>query len=633
MSCINFYRFAADLAAEIGSKYSGGADHRRKLHEYMLANDWFGMCYSVKSPTQINVLTDDAERIRPPLALWLSALDRPSGVKTELLLSHFKDRFPAMCELFGRYIKGKHLDGTYAYWHLLDSLFSEMTKDISDHTEEDIEQLAARMGDELPLNAANIFSSFLSWLSANGSGISGWEYKFHRREQPGVDHGAYSIKQFSVAAYCIFNAAMWDRHQLVAKAVGSRVCADLWVYAALNTFCALRVGDLKRLPAPRLPIGNAEAHRLALDGSFPPTVSRAITQDLETRVELLGMTPSKTSSCRNVPGIKLHVPESLREPFGMIMAIALAHHPGVKPGDRFVSANINHRVTKAFLGKEMVNTIGRFVPRRCNKAYLQGIEAVGGADNAPGKPKGYMLAALARSHKGGFGTLSQATDAYLKDARFVGYTPEFIAREMFERGVFSFIPAVLLEMYAGERYRKLPVRAQTALILNLGLSAHEIERIAEVTAISLAKSREAVRGILSGYGSVVESIFTMLQNIAAGNAPSRQDEHLCLMTAAGCGCPFPGRACCLGCGYEIYTKSTMHTLMKEYARIKSLRLTANSDESLRHSRILETAVFPAVSEILAASQILYPENDNTELLEIMEKGIEYVDNNIRIGGN
>jgi hypothetical protein len=52
------------------------------------------------------------------------------------------------------------------------------------------------------------------------------------------------------------------------------------------------------------------------------------------------------------------------------------------------------------------------------------------ADTSGSQPKGYMLAALARSHKSGFGTLPETTDIYLKDAKFSGYRPEFIAREM-----------------------------------------------------------------------------------------------------------------------------------------------------------------------------------------------------------
>ena len=101
-----------------------------------------------------------------------------------------------------------------------------------------------------------------------------------------------------------------------------------------------------------------------------------------------------------------------------------------------------------------------------------------GADE-PGKPKGYMLAALARSHKSDIGKFAETTEIYLKDARFCGYSPEFIIRQMFERGIFSFIPAALLEIYTGEAYVKLPIISQTRLIGELGLSANQVDELIE----------------------------------------------------------------------------------------------------------------------------------------------------------
>lgn len=67
--------------------------------------------------------------------------------------------------------------------------------------------------------------------------------------------------------------------------------------------------------------------------------------------------------------------------------------------------------------------------------------------------KGYMLAALARSHKGSYGDFAKTTSIYLKDAKMSGYTPEFVAKELFERGVLSVIPSMLLKMVAGEEYQ------------------------------------------------------------------------------------------------------------------------------------------------------------------------------------
>ena len=623
MNSIDLSFLALEISKKINSRYSDSREHRLKLRNYLDINNWFDFERLARNSSDFVVFADDIERIKPSLTLWLRALEQSHSIKTTLLLEHFKTQFPCFCNFFTDFIKNRDIDKTYAYWHLLDYLFSEMAKDIFEYTETEVEQLAMRMGEELPLNAAQVFGDFISWLSLNGNGITNWEYSFHRREQPGVDHTAYTMRQFSTAAYFVFNESVWVKQCLIQKAVSNRLHADMWVFAAFNIICALRVGDLKRLPAPRLPIAADKVHNLALSGSFPTRDAISITNDLELRVSLLEIKPSKTAKHNNIPNIKLHVPESLREPLGLIIAIALAHRPEINPGDSFIVANNNHKLTADFFGTDLVSIIGRFVPRRCNKAYLQGIDVVGGAGNAPGKPKGYMLAALARSHKGGLGTLGQTTDIYLRDACFTGYSPEFIVKEMFERGVLSFIPVILLEMYSGDQYRKLPVHAQTSLITELGLAAQDIEQIAVITEHALGRSREAIRHIFDGIDKIPANIFGVLQNIASGNAPSRQKEWLCLMTASGRSCPFPERVCCLGCGYEIFTKSAMHSLMKEYVRISYLRSKASVSEQLRYSLILKTAILPAVAEIIESAQILG--NDNAELLAIVKEGVNHVD--------
>jgi hypothetical protein len=332
--------------------------------------------------------------------------------------------------------------------------------------------------------------------------------------------------------------------------------------------------------------------------------------------------------------LKLFVPESLKAPLGLIMAIALAHHPEIRTGDSFVTpssqkSNRNLYVIRNFFGEPFVNKLGHRLlsSRRCNKSYLQGIEAT--VPGTPGKPKGYMLAALARSHKGGIGRLAETTDIYLKDAKFSGYSPEFIIQEMFERGVFSFIPAILLEMYAGPAYNRLPVRSQTLLIGGLGLAAHQIEWMAGAVDRSLSKSREAVNSLLRDPPHIRENAAGMLQNIASGCAPSRQEEALCLMTAAGLSCPYTDRDACIGCGYEIYTKTAMHTLMREYARLTRLKnQSADQPDAWRYKKMLDQAVLPAVSEMLAAVRVLYRDADMAGLLDIVERGIECADHGV-----
>ena len=253
-----------------------------------------------------------------------------------------------------------------------------------------------------------------------------------------------------------------------------------------------------------------------------------------------------------------------------------------------------------------------------NKAYLQGIELT--AENEPGKPKGYMLAALARSHKGGIGTLPEITDLYLKDAAFSGYSPEFILMEMFERGILGFIPAMMLEKYSGEAYRKLSVTQQTKLIRILGMEAYQLEGISYTVRRAMTRAQEIVLGM------TMEEIPAVLQKLASGYAPGKQDEMLCARTAAGFGCCDPCRSSCIGCGYEVYTKAAFHLLIKEFVRISKNRDSATGTERERYKMILEKGLMPVIVEIIESFPVLYPDAEMGMILDLLERGIRNAEN-------
>jgi hypothetical protein len=197
---------------------------------------------------------------------------------------------------------------------------------------------------------------------------------------------------------------------------------------------------------------------------------------------------------------------------------------------------------------------------------------------------------------------------------------------MFERGVFSFIPVILLEKYSSSKYKLLPVAAQTSLIKEIGLAAPQIEWTADAVDRALIKSRKAVNNVLREPERIKENVAAMLQNIASGNAPSRQEETLCLMTAAGMSCRFADRDSCIGCGYEIYTKTAMHALMREYIRLIDLQ-RLKTEAAWRYGKMLEQAVFPAVEEMLFSMKMLYGA-DSGELLDIVERGLALAENGV-----
>jgi hypothetical protein len=624
----SIFSYATQIGAGLGSLYRDNRFDRSNLLEFMDLNNWFGAKYIMRDK-EPRMSASALRGIRGSLALWLSAYRKTGREKLAILLERFQDQYPQTCSLYRKFVSDNQMAGDPSTWKLLDFLFCEIDREITEYSEADLERLVALMDNSATRTAAKVFADFLGTTTPDGEPLSRWTYTFNARDSPDLVNAAYPVPDFATMAYCAFNEEMWERQDMVTKAVQNKAYADLWLFVALHFICALRVSDMARLPAPALPrSGDAMMESIAA-GTFTKHEAEALADELAIRLKLKPMKPSKTSAHKSVPEVKLFVPQSLRSPLGMIIAIVLAHHPEIRAGDGFVKPDTNLANIRKFFGDHFVKALGnrRLSSRRCNKSYLQGIAAI--ADDAPGKPKGYMLAALARSHKTGIGNLAEMTDVYLRDARFTGYSPEFIIHQMFERGIFSFIPAVLLEMYAGTAYTQLPISEQTGMIRGIGLNAVQIESLCTTLERAMVKSRGAVRDVLAASGDVKQNTFKLLQNIASGNAPGRQDGCLCLMTAAGRPCPFADRASCIGCGNEVLTKSLMQTLINEYVRLSAQGRRSDDTEARRSRQIIEHAVLPAVMEMLSAIRMLWPDADTSELLDIMEEGVNYADSDTR----
>jgi hypothetical protein len=612
----NLYELVAELGAELGSLYKGSRHDKSNILEFMDSNEWFGLKCVMKDLAP-RIDNKSISKIREPLCLWLLAYKKPDREKTTILLERFNGIYPDLCRLYKKFLNERGLWDAGASWKLLDFLFAGIDKDITAHNEQDIENLVLNVNANATKVAAGFFADFIEYVNKNGTLLSRWTYAFGTRTAPERINSAYSLPDFSVMAYCVFNDEMWKKQKLIEKAVRNKTYADLWLFIALHFICAFRKGDMERIPAPSLPYSTDVIFTKVLSGTFDKQEAAALVEEMTLRFNMKSMKPSKTAKHGNVPTLKLFVPESFIVPLGIIIALVLAHHPEIRVGDSFVKPSDNLENIRKFFGKHFTDAIGnrRFSSRRSNKSYLQGIELSG--SDEPGKPKGYMLAALARSHKSGIGKFAETTEIYLKDARFSGYNPEFIIRQMFERGIFSFIPAVLLEIYAGTEYVKLPVISQTKLIGVLGMTASQIDGLIETVDRALIKSRNAVASVIKNPAHMQTNVADMLQNIASGAACGKQDGCLCLMTSAGLACPYPERKSCICCGYEIYTKTVMRGIMREYKRLMLAKETAEPDEARRYGLILEQAILPIAKEMLSAANLLYPEADTNGLLDIM----------------
>lgn len=626
---LNLFDYVSTLSKEICSLYENTQTCRNDLVGFMQANQWFMLSFEVNNGNPF-LCKCDIDKIKDSLILWLSAYKKSGSEKTKLLLNNFCSTYPITCKLLEDFLKVTDCNNETAY-KLLDYLFYEIKKEIVDFSEYEIEELMRKMQTEATKAVIDLFAEFLQTSKHDGKPISVWKYTVESRERDKALIGAYSVNDFSVMAYLVFNDDMIAENDLVKKALDSRIYAELWLYVAMHFICALRKSDIKRLPAPEL---KCDIKEKIIKKTVKTSELVSLAEELIIRLNLKPMKPSKTSSHTNIPYLKIFIPESLKETFGLMIALVLMHHQGEKSCYMFGEDNpLTWKLLqmKKFFGDNFVKALGykNFSNLRANKAYLQGIEMIADSTETEERVKGYMLAALARSHKGGIDSLAKTTEIYLKDARFNGYSSNLVIKEMFERGVFSFIPAVLLEMYDSERYKLLPISSQTHLIQEMKITPYQIEKIASFTEKTLEKSKKIVKTIFDKTEFSKENILAILKNISSGNASSRIEECLCLNIAAGIHCPYADRDNCIGCGYEIYTKATMHLLMKEYIRLNLLkRSTQNSIDNKRYTILLEKDVMPAIYEMINALKILYSDEEFSILLDEVEEGVSYVSRSI-----
>jgi hypothetical protein len=592
--------------------------HKNDLLDYLELNNWFevniipskDVYFTATKGEEYFVKKADAGELVKHISLWLNAYGCSDKEKMYQLLKWVKEQHAKTGKLISKFIIQEN-PNKKAMWILLDYLSFSLEGELVDINEEDLEQLSIEISKKLPLNSAKIFSNFLLYLKSNRYMSNGWNYHYGTRSQL-KNNTAYSLTAFSKMAYIIFNEAMWGKHNLLSKALASKKCANLWLFVSLHFICAWRSTDMVRLPKPRLP-QEGRLIREKIQSNLYNTDDTIF--EIELMLNNMSFKPSKTKTNKSVPDLKIFFPETLRKPLGIMLTVASSWCDDIQTGMPFIQRAGSIPEIKQFFGMDFFNLCDekRFSTRRANKSYLQGIEKA--SDSSGSNAKGYMIAALARSHKGGINKLPATTDIYLKDANFTGYTPEFIAKEMFERGVFSFIPSILLEIYSSKAYSQLHVSAQTEIISNIGISSTSIENISGLASKSIDVAKNAVMKIINQPEEIRANISDLLQNIATGNANSKQDNCMCLLIAANLACSNPERGCCIGCGYEIYTKSLIEFLVREYKRLTHIKRHASKSEAIRRSKILRIAIMPALTEIIASIKGICPDYDAVKILK------------------
>ena len=580
--------------------------HREKVSGFLLDNEWFGVSINLDDYT---ISEKDAEVLKNHIKDYLTT---PPGIKS--MEGIFSKKFPSTNELFVQFAEEEKLSETNRFY-LLDFLAYYLTKDLFLYSDAEVETLVEVATKVLTKYLGDNLIQFIKWLL--NKGVTRYRVSFEMTKRYTIEsaNGAYELDEYLELMYYLFNENYIIKNDMLCKAANSKNYADTWLYLGLHFICALRSTDLERLGHPKLTREPLEVLEAVVDGTWSSSEARRTLLSITTRLTYLNLTPNKTKNASNVTQLKFHVPESCQVLIGTLLAICEAHFQLQIPYNAenpLIRQIKTYEKITSYMGEEIGNLFleRNFSSRSANKSYLQSVAML--ADDVLEEKselniKGYFLAALARSHKGNFNEFAQTTTTYLKDAQLGQLKPEMVAKELFERGVLSMIPSMLLTIVTRGKYKELSPSQQTQMIKSLDLTPVEIEKTLELSVRADLRSQQALKTLVEN-NVEPEQLLTICHRIGNGEAFSKQGESMCLLSALGKLCPYDDRQHCVGCQYELQTKSTLLLLIGEFNRLnKQYQKLKNELERGKVRAILEKQIKPCLTEMLQALSEQYGE--------------------------
>ncbi|HEL0009378.1 TPA: hypothetical protein TUL06_002158 [Streptococcus equi subsp. zooepidemicus] len=591
---------------------------REKISQFLLDNNWFGISVNTEN---LSISEEAAEVLKQHLTSYLTTapgLDNLSRL--------FQQKYPATHKYFQTYLAEHELDEE-SQFYIQDFLSYYLTRDIFLYNDSNLEMLIQQATDALTKSHGDELTSFIKWLL--GKGVTRYRKTYEMTNRYTLDdkNGAYELNDYLELMYYLFNDVYIEKNNMLIQAANSKNYADTWLYLALHFICALRTTDLERLGHPQLP-RDPEAVLFAIkNGTWQSTEARLTLLSLTTRLAYLKMTPNKTKRAKQVSQLKFHIPESCQVLIGTLFAICEAHYQidnELSKNEPLIRKIADYERINRFMGEEIGSLFLErdFSSRSANKSYLQAVAML--ADDVLEEKselniKGYFLAALARSHKGSYDEFAQTTTTYLKDAQLGQLQPEMVAKELFERGVLSMVPSMLLTIVTRGKYKELSPSQQTQMIKELDLTPAEIEKTLELSVRADSRSKKALQTVVEE-GLQPNQILTVCHRIGNGEAFSKQAESMCLLSALGKLCPYDDRQHCIGCQYELQTKSTLLLLIGEFNRLNRRYSDIKNDlERGKIRSILEQQLKPCLTEMLQVLSNQYGEGVLHDYEEIIKE--------------
>lgn len=434
------------------------------------------------------------------------------------------------------------------------------------------------------------------------------------------DTTPYTMEQMGRLAILVFNETHPSFKKRLKDAIRNRGNAGAWLYVALHYVCSWRRSDMTHtLPRITLPTKDYnEYFNLLKKEGINDDMAHSITKELEDMVSVLNLQPKKTEERTNQELI-LDIPEGARRIIGTLLGLCEAHvqkYEHENPGETINYIPENSKTAAPFIrlfGDEYIDIFGKsiFNNIKANRFYLINIVEI--AENE-GIGTGYIIASLARAHKFTLDEKSNTTQIYLR--YFKDLTDnDILLRELFERGVCSFMPYLALKMASGEEnIKSLSLNEQTNLIKKLPEPIVIEDSLKELSDV-LDICKDNLNKLIQIFGEKDninwnDEVKTFVTNLAGKGSNGKTKGTKCILRALGKECNNMYRDNCIGCGEEIYLKSTFQALGEKVRFFREKMISAQTKASAaKYKFILEKVMNPIVKNIRVCLKEIYGVND------------------------
>lgn len=459
------------------------------------------------------------------------------------------------------------------------------------------------------------FSMFVMSLKETQKTKYKRDYLYDRalnREKSETNNEPYTMEQYFRFGFLVLADSHIWYESYVKKAITSRKFASTWLYAALHYTCGWRGVDMREtLPRPNLNMKPKEFIELVKDGQLTDKMAIEITEQVYFKIKHLNLEPHKTASS-NPPNLVMEIPESIKALLGMLLGLCESHFQLSKHSKKkgILSREcVEKKVQQEFFGEEFVEIFKdrAFLNLPATRNY-EILTAQNSEEQQFGT--GHIIASIARSHKFKRDEKARSTSIYLQYYHKLDDSEKML-KEMFERGVCSFVPYLLLKAIKGpdnvihmEEIEQRRLMEDTIVSDNYDteLILQTFDRVVES---SKTKAISIIREYQLNSENPKKEIKKFLSRVACNTAPSRERNIGCLAIARGKGC-INKLGNCIGCGQEIYLKSYIKELGKYINRIKQQAIESKTEGSrAKNILLIKNVLVPVVEEVFTVLQDVY----------------------------